>query len=192
MHDNRTALTLKRPWPLAIARLGKDVENRTWSTSYRGPLWIHAGKAWDASAIPWMESKGLLTPDFPRDDSEHPSGVLVASCELVGVRTAVTSRWWNGAGYAWMLRDAREIPHEPVRGAQGLWIVGNQLKTTGPGAGHEPRKLRFKIEYTDAGEPGTANVWAYDSDHAEEKFLSGFEEEGGNEGVEIKSITRRK
>lgn len=39
------ALTVRRPWCGLIAHHGKDVENRTWSTSYRGRLFIHAGHA---------------------------------------------------------------------------------------------------------------------------------------------------
>lgn len=37
------ALTIRQPWAHAIFHLGKDVENRSWRTRYRGPLLIHAG-----------------------------------------------------------------------------------------------------------------------------------------------------
>lgn len=36
---------MRQPWAWAIAVGGKDVENRSRSTSYRGPLAIHAGTA---------------------------------------------------------------------------------------------------------------------------------------------------
>ena len=36
-----------QPWAWAIAVAGKDVENRGWSTTYRGLLAIHAGKGQD-------------------------------------------------------------------------------------------------------------------------------------------------
>ena len=36
------ALTIRQPWAWAVARGGKDVENRSWRTAYRGPLLIHA------------------------------------------------------------------------------------------------------------------------------------------------------
>jgi hypothetical protein len=45
------ALTLYRPWPALILRAGKDIENRSWPTQYRGPLLLHAGQRWDHSAI---------------------------------------------------------------------------------------------------------------------------------------------
>ena len=34
------ALSLRPHWAYAIFHLGKDIENRTWSTAYRGPLLI--------------------------------------------------------------------------------------------------------------------------------------------------------
>jgi hypothetical protein len=40
--DSVKALTIRQPWAYAILRLGKDVENRSWRTHYRGPLLIHA------------------------------------------------------------------------------------------------------------------------------------------------------
>lgn len=36
------ALSIKQPWAGAIARLGKDVENRSWTTCQRGPFAVHA------------------------------------------------------------------------------------------------------------------------------------------------------
>ncbi len=40
-------LTIKQPWADAIVFGSKWCENRIWSTNYRGPLYIHAGAAWD-------------------------------------------------------------------------------------------------------------------------------------------------
>lgn len=39
------ALTIRQPWAQLIAAGIKQWENRTWKTSYRGPLAIHAAKA---------------------------------------------------------------------------------------------------------------------------------------------------
>jgi hypothetical protein len=35
-------LTVRQPWASAIIYAGKDVENRSWTTSHRGRLYIHA------------------------------------------------------------------------------------------------------------------------------------------------------
>ena len=37
-------LTLRQPWAWLVVFGGKDVENRSWTTEYRGPILIHAGK----------------------------------------------------------------------------------------------------------------------------------------------------
>ena len=36
------ALTVKQPWASLLVAGIKTVENRTWTTKYRGPLAIHA------------------------------------------------------------------------------------------------------------------------------------------------------
>ncbi|MFI9031150.1 hypothetical protein [Streptomyces sp. NPDC053560] len=36
-------LTIRQPWAAAIIFADKRIENRTWSTCYRGPVLIHAG-----------------------------------------------------------------------------------------------------------------------------------------------------
>jgi hypothetical protein len=38
------ALTLHQPWATGVAEGIKTIETRSWATSYRGPLAIHAGK----------------------------------------------------------------------------------------------------------------------------------------------------
>ena len=46
------ALTLHQPWASLIAIGAKTMETRSWSTSYRGPLAIHAGAAPVARTLP--------------------------------------------------------------------------------------------------------------------------------------------
>ena len=40
----RKAISIRQPWAWAIVHAGKDIENRDWSTRYRGPVCIHAAK----------------------------------------------------------------------------------------------------------------------------------------------------
>jgi len=44
------ALMVRQPWAWAIIYSGKDVENRRWRTSYRGPLPL-SSRAADASGL---------------------------------------------------------------------------------------------------------------------------------------------
>lgn len=129
------ALTIKQPWCWAIAEGHKLVENRSWRTSYRGPLAIHAGKAWDLPAARWIRglSHGLGIPVPPGMD-EVPRGAVVAVARLVGVcaRSSVNSRavrcecglWATPGQFHWQLADVASLP-EPffVSGKQGLWEI---------------------------------------------------------------------
>ena len=45
-------ITIRQPYAELIARGVKRVENRTWSSKYRGPLAIHAGTAFFAMTRP--------------------------------------------------------------------------------------------------------------------------------------------
>jgi ASCH domain len=38
------ALSVRQPWAWLIIAGHKDVENRSWTTTYRGPLLIHAAR----------------------------------------------------------------------------------------------------------------------------------------------------
>lgn len=44
------ALSLTQPWATLVALGAKQIETRSWYTSYRGPLVIHAAKAFPAEA----------------------------------------------------------------------------------------------------------------------------------------------
>jgi hypothetical protein len=37
------AITVRQPWAWAIINAGKDIENRTWNTNFRGRVAIRAG-----------------------------------------------------------------------------------------------------------------------------------------------------
>ncbi len=49
-------LTLTQPWATLVALGAKTIETRSWQTSYRGPLAIHAGQGLG----PVGGKKGLL------------------------------------------------------------------------------------------------------------------------------------
>ena len=48
------AISLKQPWADLIVNGIKDIENRTWKTSYRGKLFIHASKSFDRKGYLWI------------------------------------------------------------------------------------------------------------------------------------------
>lgn len=109
------AITICQPYAELIARGEKRIENRTWPTSYRGPIAIHAGK-----------SKAWLNGD-PGDDV-LVFGAVVAIADLVGCKRVedLVGQWAEHAHahgpWCWMLSKVRRLePPVPARGAQGLW-----------------------------------------------------------------------
>lgn len=100
------ALTIKQPWAWAILLAGKDVENRSWSTDYRGPLLIHAGASFDRLAqLPQR------TPPVPDD---LVFSAILGVVDLVDVVEASRSKWFSGP-YGWVLRNPRPF-RSPVAG----------------------------------------------------------------------------
>jgi hypothetical protein len=89
------ALTLHEPWASLVRAGWKEVETRSWYTSYRGPLYIHAGLTTDKierSRISFLlASRGAELPDFRVNapaanvdaDCEPDKSYIVAVCQLV-------------------------------------------------------------------------------------------------------------
>ncbi len=126
MAETMRALTVRQPWAFAIARLGKDVENRTWNTTYRGPLAIHAASRWDGeeASVRVYELTGAYLV-------KSVESAIVAVVDLVDVCTARENAGgcecgpWAVAGqFHWRLADARPLA-EPVpgKGRLGLWSL---------------------------------------------------------------------
>lgn len=113
-------LTVRQPWATAIFVAGKDVENRTWSTDYRGRLWIHAGAATSrAEPDAWAAAHGLWLPDEPL-----ARGVILGSVELVDVVRGADSAWALPDDYHWVLRRPMLLVRPVQRkGALGLRFI---------------------------------------------------------------------
>lgn len=96
-------LSLRPDWADLIAAGEKTTEFRTWSTTHRGDLLIHANKN-----LP-KEAKGLLV-----------SGYCIAVVNLFDVKK-------NKTGYSWKLNNLRYIQPIKINGQQRLFNVDNNL-----------------------------------------------------------------
>lgn len=128
------AVTVQQPNAAYIERLEKFVENRTWSTSHRGLLAIHAGSGTDY--LDKSELKNYIT------------GAVVAICDLVAcvhvdqidemASSSVTENLPVSSGssitwkmlcehdhtegpWCWVLENVKRIKPVPISGKQGLW-----------------------------------------------------------------------
>ena len=114
------ALSVWQPWAWLIVCGSKDIENRTWYTTYRGPLAIHASLKVDKAAM--IEYASIL-PDYPL-----PRGALVGKSFLADCGRGDSSMWAEKDMYHWVLFERRYFKN-PVawRGRQGLFDVPDRV-----------------------------------------------------------------
>lgn len=142
-------LTLKQPWALAVTHFGKDVENRSWSTRYRGLVAIHAGKALDRDftgyTAPEAESRrkvlraeAMLSGRWPAELFMHLGGIVavarIAGCHYAldaeeCTRESLCSPWAQRDAYHWRLEDVCVLPDWVLcKGALGLWRLPGDME----------------------------------------------------------------
>lgn len=121
-------LSLQQPWAWLVVNGHKDVENRTWATSYRGIVAIHASLRVSAE-YPDDSRFPLPRPIAVPSVHEIERGGIVGVCEIVDCVTASDSPWFAGPGYhGFVLRDAAPLPFIACRGALGLRVLPPELE----------------------------------------------------------------
>jgi hypothetical protein len=114
------ALSIKQPWAWAICAGFKPVENRSWSTPFRGSFLIHAGQRLDKDGVAFVEAMlrerfadGLPPAAFAR-------GGIVGAAMLRNVVRAHDSPWFFGP-YGFTLERPLSFPDViPCKGALGI------------------------------------------------------------------------
>lgn len=117
------ALTIRQPWAWAIIYAGKNVENRRWQTSFRGPLLIHAAKTEDLAGVTrllWtMPDPGAFRQPRPAFEAR---GAVIGLAYLVDIITDSSSRWALPHRFHWILETPVPVdPPVPCAGKPGLW-----------------------------------------------------------------------
>lgn len=117
-------ITVCQPWSWGIVHSAKRVENRTWYTSYRGPLLIHAGKSHR-----WLGSEGDTLPGLPPYD-QLDYGAIIGVCVLtncVRVELAPATPFTEGP-WCWLLADVEAFAKPiPYSGRQMLFDVPDEV-----------------------------------------------------------------
>lgn len=131
-------ISIRQPYAWLIFNGGKSIENRSWGTSYTGPLLIQAGKALypDADGVrEWWNN--LVTtqthmqgyPQMPELD-DLPKGAIVGKARLVGCypfdKNNNRNPWATGP-WCWYLSNRKALPPLPMRGMQGLFNLRETL-----------------------------------------------------------------
>lgn len=132
------ALSLLQPWATLVVIGAKQIETRSWSTAYRGPLLIHASKGRAGEIFAHEPSFKKYIPDF----KQLPFGYIIGKVTLtdvVRIGTGMLSHTsdelmnrltmeekafgdYTPGRFAWLLQDAVAFK-TPLgsRGSLTLW-----------------------------------------------------------------------
>lgn len=128
------ALSLWQPWASLVVLGVKQIETRSWSTEYRGPIIIHATGSVPPPALDfWRQAEvlHLLKGAGVMEPRGLPMGSHIGTVDLVGVVKVEDAQInsqeerlgnYTAGRYAWLLDNPREL-NEPVpaAGHQRLW-----------------------------------------------------------------------
>jgi hypothetical protein len=116
------ALSILQPWVYAILYEGKEIENRSWTTDFRGWVAIHA------SARPMRDADFPRGHHIPHLDSLDYSAICGVA-RLEDIVTKSRSKWFDRSdddfiNYGWVLADIKPLKTPiPCKGALKLWDV---------------------------------------------------------------------
>lgn len=127
------ALSVRAPWWWAILHAGKDIENRDWSTRFRGTVLLHASSWWnwdeicdDFEGIRIIRRRQGLAPTDTGVTGrilQQSGGCIVGKVDIVDCVNSSSSPWFFGK-YGFVLANpvafARPVP---FKGALGLFEV---------------------------------------------------------------------
>ena len=115
------ALSIRQPWAWLVVNGYKDIENRTWSTSFRGRIYVHTGQRMVDDDYPeqreYMTRAGIVIP------SRLARGAIVGEVTIAGCVDESASPWFCGP-YGFILEDPVTYSEPvPCRGQLGFFAV---------------------------------------------------------------------
>lgn len=153
MEDEIRGLSLMQPWATLLSTGAKTIETRSWPTSYRGLMAIHASKGYPRWAQTLCRDEPFRTALLPA--GSLPLGAIVAVGRLIACigteylgrssyRYSTPSRLerqlerqlehervfgdYSPNRFAWVFRDVYRLPEPiPCKGSMGLWIVPHEV-----------------------------------------------------------------
>lgn len=121
------ALSIRQPWAWLIIHGGKDIENRSWHTKFRGRFLVHASGGMTSrefdDACSFCRARGLPMPER----GNLARGGIIGSVELVDSVEHSTSPWYMG-DKGFVLRDPQPLPFNPYPGRLQFFDVPEDMK----------------------------------------------------------------
>ena len=120
------ALSIRPPWAWAILNATKDVENRTWKTSIRGAIAVHASQTMSRpyyeSALQEIKKISPRTKAPPYD--EMVRGAIVGLVDIIECKEHTNSKWHISGHYGFVLANPRALREPiPCSGRLSFWEV---------------------------------------------------------------------
>lgn len=129
METHKQALSIRQPWAWLIANGYKDIENRSWNTTYRGEFFIHASKAMTRKEYRQCQDYlDMLARDcnmfLPKivlpERKELNFGGIIGAATITACVTESDNGWFTGK-FGFVLEDARVLPFMPCLGTLGFF-----------------------------------------------------------------------
>ena len=125
MDQKLRCLSVRQPWAWAIVNGLKDIENRSWSTEYRGPIVIHAG------TNRTVARRLLKNVDAALPTITLAYGALIGMVEVTDVlplTAELESDSWAWGPFCWRLASPRRFKDPiPAKGQLNLYTLGDDL-----------------------------------------------------------------
>lgn len=119
MSEELRCLAVRQPWAWAIITGAKDIENRSWTTTYRGPVAILASVS-KTEVNQRMKAHGLPPLKFT-------FGALIGVADLLDVEPlteALEANPWAMGEYCWKFGNARAFREPiPLKGRLNLYTL---------------------------------------------------------------------
>lgn len=116
-------ISMKQPWAWAIFH-GKDIENRTWKTDFRGELLIHASRNVDPEGFRWLRNN---FPELQADRQNLQYGAIIGQVKMIDCVTHSASLWFFGP-YGFVLTSPVLFKNPlPYKGSLKLFDVPDEL-----------------------------------------------------------------
>jgi len=124
METYKKALSIRQPWAWLIANGFKDIENRSWSTTFRGDFFIHASKTMTnkdyRECLDFLElinrdaNIALPTICLP-EKKDLLFGGLIGSATISACVSESESPWFTGK-FGFVVENAKPLKLMPCLG----------------------------------------------------------------------------
>lgn len=126
-------ISIKQPWASLIVEGYKKFEFRTWKTSYRGEILIHASKTVEKDKLKRFADLNLSYPTGQIIGKAYLSNCLVMTKELedklISENELVYGATSGRSGYAFKMDKAEKLSNPiTINGNLGLWNYDGKIE----------------------------------------------------------------